>query len=50
MLEETLSAFSKVILGVISTVTVAGAATAAVTVAAEKTSIRQKALHMRLKA
>ena len=36
MLEETLSAFSKVILGVISTVTVAGAATAAVTVAAEK--------------
>lgn len=36
MLEESLSAFSKVILGVISTVTVAGVATAAVTVAAEK--------------
>lgn len=36
MLEESLSAFSKVILGVISTVTVAGAATAAVTVVAEK--------------
>lgn len=36
MLEETLSAFSKVVLGVISTVTVAGAATAAATVAAEK--------------
>lgn len=42
MLEETLSAFSKVVLGVISTVTVAGAATAAVTVAAEKDLITVK--------
>ena len=42
MLEETLSAFSKVILGVISAVTVAGAVTAAVTVAAEKDIHRAK--------